>query len=347
LKSYSDTAEIELNYLGRTWRISGAASSFFSPNARGAAEVSAHFRGSLSALGTSLIRAAHGRLEARPLIDDPWGDRLVPEEVRAAYRAKALSRLDALERDYFASGPHAVMDSFLGATRGYANVILRARYTEDALREAINHGAHQYVIIGAGFDSFALRMPAFAQGLPVFEIDQPSTQLLKRRRISECGVTVPPCLHFVSADLANVDLAAVLSETAYRSDQPAFFSWLGVTMFLTPAANLATLRAIARCSAPGSELVFTYLDEKIIRAPSKAFLELQESNRLAGEPFQSGFDVDRLEEDLAKTGLELLRDFSDVELLERLAPSSSNYMRALGFSRIAHARVTGSAGSPA
>jgi methyltransferase (TIGR00027 family) len=334
----SGTANIELSYLGRTWHIGGAASSFFAPAARRAAEVSAHFRGSLSALGTALIRAAHGRLEPRPLIDDPWGDRLVPQEVRAAYLESALSRLDATELAQSTAAPDKVLDSFLGATRAYANVILRTRYTEDALREAIDRGVRQYVIIGAGFDSFALRRPAFADGVSVFEIDQPGTQELKRRRIAQCGIPIPPWLHFVAADLADEDLAAVLARADYRADEPAFFSWLGVTMFLTGAANVATLQAIARCSALGSELVFTYLDERIMRSPSASFLELRESNRLAGEPFLSAFDAEVLDEDLRKVGWNLLRDLSDVQLARQFAPSSEQ-MRALEFSRIAHARV--------
>jgi methyltransferase (TIGR00027 family) len=332
-------AEIELNYLGRSWRLDDASNSTLKPAERLATQVSANFRGSLSALGTALIRAAHGRLESPPLIDDPWGDRLVPDEVRAAYLEMALSKLEAVERARAIEAPDGVLDSFLGATRGYANVILRTCYTEDALRIGIGRGLRQYVIIGAGFDSFALRKPAFADGVPVFEIDQPATQALKRRRISECGIAVPRSLHFVSADLARDDLAAVLCRSTYRPDQPAFFSWLGVTMFLSRAANLSTLRAIARCGAPGSELVFTYLDETIMQSPSNAFLELQEANRQSGEPFLCGFDANRLEEDLRAIGWRLLHDFSDVQLAGRLPGTSSGRMRPMEFSRIAHAQV--------
>src|ERR1700734_2445640 len=111
---------------------------------------------SRTALATSLMRAAHTRLDPHPLIDDPWGDRLVPESVRGVMADAALLQSPA-----------------------YSNVITRTRYAEDALQNAVEGGATQYVLIGAGFDSFALRRPSFAAALQIFEIDFPSTQALK------------------------------------------------------------------------------------------------------------------------------------------------------------------------
>jgi methyltransferase (TIGR00027 family) len=332
-------AYIELQYLGRVWRMGGPVGPLPVQPKRPIGEVSADFRGSLTALGTSLIRAAHSRLDPHPLIDDRWGDRLVPESVRAAYRELAAAKFGEGARTGAMGGADAVIDEYLASSRGYSNVIMRTRYTEDALRDAIAHGIRQYVIIGAGFDSFALRSPAFAKGVPVFEIDQSSTQALKRQRIAECGVSIPASLHLICADLAEDDLGEVLSSTPYDAGRPAFFSWLGVTMFLTREANLETLRAIARIAAPGSELVFTYLDERIFAANSESFRRMQAANRASGEPFQSGFDPDRLGELLRGVGLELLVDLSDAQLAERLACKRTNFMMPLEFSHIAQARV--------
>jgi len=330
-------SEIEVTYLGRHWRLHDAGGSS-RPMERRSGTVSPYFRGSLTALGTALMRAAHGRLEPRPLIDDPWGDRLVPEEVRAAYRETALSKLGARGCDRN-RGPDEVLDAFLAASRGYPNVIMRARHTEDALRQAVHQGIRQYVIIGAGFDSFALRAPAFANGVSVVEIDQPSTQALKRQRIAECGVAPPRALHFVAADLTEGGLERALAHGAYQSSRPAFFSWLGVTMFLTRAANLSTLQAIARLAAPGSELMFTYFNDAIFRSAPDSFRQWNESNRAAGEPFLSGFVPDLLREDLRQAGWELLQDLSEPQLFEGFAPKMSNPMTPLEYSRIAHARI--------
>ena len=212
---------------------------------------------SRTALAASLMRAVHARRDPSPLLDDPWGDRLVPESFRDGFVERILARMDSDARAAALRKPGSIMDDYLLANVAYAGVVVRSRYTEDALREAMSKGVRQYVLIGAGFDSFALRRPAFAKTLEIFEIDHPSTQSLKVQRVEECGFSPPPSVHFVAADLANEDLTAALARSSFRSNEPAFFSWLGVTVYLTRAANLATLRAVATCGARGSELVFS------------------------------------------------------------------------------------------
>lgn len=333
-------AEIQLHYLGRTWQTSVHAGPM-PPTDRPPGAVSSIYSGSMTAMGTALIRAAHGRLDPNPLIEDSWGDRLVPQAVRAAYRDLAMAKWDARARPHAGVAPEQILDEYLGAARTYASVVLRARYTEDALQACIAGGVRQYVIIGAGFDSFALRAPPYADGVPVFEIDLPAVQNLKRQCILDCGIAVPQSLHFVAADLAREALDAALVRTGFRSDRPAFFSWLGVTMFLTREANLATLEAVVRSAAPGSELVFTYLEEAAFRAGSESFRGLQESVQASGEPLRSGFDPDRLAEELHALGLELIEDRSEEQILARLSRNGSHRMTPLPFSRIARARVIG------
>src|ERR1700691_2366699 len=104
-------------------------------------------RASMTAIGTALMRAAHARLDDPVLIDDPWADRLIRDSERFSVRA-AHDGVD--------------LDTALRRHPSYGNVILRARYAEDALAEAVARGVSQYVIVGAGLDSFALRRPAFA-----------------------------------------------------------------------------------------------------------------------------------------------------------------------------------------
>jgi methyltransferase (TIGR00027 family) len=164
------------------------------------------------------MRAAHTRLDPHPLINDPWGDRLVPESARIEIEDAALLR-----------------------SRAYPNVITRTRYAEDALEAAVSRGIRQYVLIGAGFDSFALRRPAFSADLQIFEIDFPATQTLKIQRIKECGMSLPDSVHFIAADLSQESVAAALARSSFEPDRLTFFSWLGVTMYLTREANLATM----------------------------------------------------------------------------------------------------------
>ncbi len=263
---------------------------------------------------------------------------MVPDSARASLRELALSRLDpGAQADALAS-PSTIVENFLLTSPAYTNVILRTRYTEDALKAAVSRGIRQYVIIGAGFDSFALRRPDFAAALDIFEIDHPATQTMKTRRIAECGITLPDSVHFIAADLADRSVAEALLGSPYRADVPAFFSWLGVTMYLTQQSNFAVLRSIASCSGAGSELAFTYLDEKIYASPSESFADLSKSVAALGEPFQSGFNPATLDAELRGCGLRLIEDLNNVEVAARYARAELMDGGATRYSHIALAR---------
>ena len=288
---------------------------------------------SFTALATALMRSLHTRADPLPLIDDPWGERLVPEIVVRKI-AERLPPGDA---------PGAAVDGWLRANPAYSNVITRARFSEDALRDALARGVRQAVMIGAGFDSWALRRPEAAREVQVFEIDHPATQDLKRRRIAACAGGAPAGLHFLPADLSRESLGEVLARSSFSSDAPAFFSWLGVTMYLSRDANLTTLRAIAGCAAPGSELVFSYVDQAAFGAGAMAeeFQVLQRSVAKLGEPFVSGFDPAVLAGDLRAIGLDLIEDCDDTQLVARYDPQGLNGMRPSIRSRIARVHVAG------
>jgi methyltransferase (TIGR00027 family) len=277
---------------------------------------------SRTALATSLMRAAHTRLDPHPLINDPWGDRLVPE---SAKRALATS--------------NEMLDESLMRSRSYANVITRTRYAEDALKAAVSKGVRQYVLIGAGFDSFSLRRPAFAANLQIFEIDFPATQRLKLERIGACGMAFPDGVHFVEADLSVESVAEALARSSFETTRLTFFSWLGVTMYLTREANLATLRSIASCSPAGSEVVFTYLDARLFQAQSDSFRELQRRVAAMGEPFLSGFNPAELAASLATCGLDLIEDLNGSEAAARYDRGGEHDLGQSLFSHIALSRV--------
>jgi methyltransferase (TIGR00027 family) len=270
-------------------------------------------------MATSLMRACHTRLAKSPLIEDPWGDRLVPTWFIEGIRKNELARVGADASKGSTVLPEAMVDAHLRRSPAYAHVILRSRFTEDALAAAVGGGVQQYVVLGAGFDSFALRRPAFARDLMVIEVDHPATQSVKRQRLRECGVTPPENTHYVASDLGLERLASALTRSPFRSDRLTFFSWLGVTMYLTPEANLATLAAIAGCSAPGSQIVFTYLDQQALAASaqSTSFQNMQQTVASIGEPFQSGFDPAALGSILQASGFVLAENLDGAQLAQR------------------------------
>jgi methyltransferase (TIGR00027 family) len=295
---------------------------------------------SRTALVTALMRAAHTRRDPSPLIDDPWGDRLVPKSERDRVSERILARMEPDARAAAQREPVSLLDNYFLANTTYPGVVMRSRYAEDALQAATKRGTRQYVLIGAGFDSFALRRPAFSESLEIFEIDHPATQALKLERIRECGVTLPPSVHFIAADLANETLASALGRSSFRASEPAFFSWLGVTVYLTREANMATLRAVATGSASGSELVFTYVDQIEFADGGRRSPEHPNAQAVArlGEPYMSGFDPRELANDLKQAGLDLVENLNGHQLAERYGRTSGHPLRPSASMHIALAR---------
>jgi methyltransferase (TIGR00027 family) len=206
---------------------------------------------SFTALTAAAARAAHLVVDGEPVI---FADTL----------ASALlgERADELLSYHTSHGTHPVL---AGAR---AQVTCRGRYAEDALARAAGRGVTQYVVLGAGLDSFAYRSGGLAGGrrVRVFEVDHPATQDWKRRALAHARVTVPDGVAFVPADLAAdapADLAADtlpgrLAGAGFDGSTPALVSWLGVTMYLTRDAIAATLAALGGL-APGSEVIADYM----------------------------------------------------------------------------------------
>lgn len=285
---------------------------------------------SRTAMGTALMRALHSRFDPLPLIDDPWGDLLL-----APARGVFETRMREMN-------PDADADSQLRSGPAYPNVIVRARFCEDALKAAVARGVRQYVIVGAGFDSFALRRPDWARDVKIIEVDHPATQAYKLDRLRDCGVPLPSGASFVDADLGAEPLGEALRRSPFRSREPAFFAWLGVTMYLAREANIATFREIARVGAAGSELAFSYADSKRFDAAiaqSARYSRMREMVKSVGEPFVSGFDPATIGVELSACGLRLVEDVGTDDLIRRYDPKGLNGMRADALGRIARAVV--------
>jgi methyltransferase (TIGR00027 family) len=179
-----------------------------------------------------------------------------------------------------------------GATSMFrAGIVARSRYIEDLVTEQAGDGVGQYVLLGAGLDTFAQRRPELAGSLRVFEVDRPGPQLWKRQRLLELGYNVPAWLRMVPVDFeAGASWWERLVAGGFDAGQPAIVASAGVSMYLTAEANEATLRRLASL-APGSTLVMTFqlpldlLDED--DRPGRQFAE--NGARASGTPFISFF----------------------------------------------------------
>jgi methyltransferase (TIGR00027 family) len=299
---------------------------------------------SRTALIAALMRAIHTRLERPQLIDDPWGDKLVSDAEKAALYQRVLDGADPEVRRRLGALPsqQAVIDAVLRSHRTYAGVILRSRYAEDALEGAIAGGARQYVLVGAGFDSFIVRQPSFARDISIFEIDHPASQAMKRQRLDECAISIPANVHFVPADLTQESLASVLARCELSRTWPAFFSWLGVTIYLPRDANLATLHGIATSAATGSQIVFTYVDQRALEGHRPAMEKMRERRATLGEPWLSGFNPATLANELKALGLLLVEDLGGLELRQRYCAGQTGGLSPGTSGHVARVRVTAS-----
>jgi methyltransferase (TIGR00027 family) len=174
-------------------------------------------------------------------------------------------------------------------------VCVRARVADDAVERAVGSGVRQYVILGAGLDSFAYRREDLMARLRVFEVDHPASQAWKRRRLQEIGMAEPPGLVFAPIDFERQTLEDGLRAAGFDFDERAVLSWIGVTMYLTREAISATLVSVSRC-ASGSRLVMTYnLPPSSMTAfDRRVTTSLQKVAIAVGEPFISLFTPEEI-----------------------------------------------------
>jgi methyltransferase (TIGR00027 family) len=205
---------------------------------------------SATARGAALSRAVHQIIDFPHILDDPF----------------AISILGPLPPGEL----QAAVDSQSRALR--ASIVMRSRYAEDRLAGAVARGVRQYVILGAGLDTFACRNPHAQLGLRVFEVDHPATQRFKRERLDKSRIALPPGVTFVPIDFETQTLPQELVAAGFRFDQPAFFSLLGVVIYLTDAAVMEAMRVVGSCVA-GSEIAFSF------SVPDDLLTEAQQSSR--------------------------------------------------------------------
>ena len=277
-------------------------------------------RASITALITAYCRGYHATHDAPLIFDDFLADRLFTAEEHIAFDRNLAETLQLINPDRAASQPdQATALACVMQTHNGPITLSRSRYTEDQLIAALERGVQQYVILGAGFDTFAFRRPELLDRLEVFEVDHPATQAMKQQRLALLDRPYPPQLHFVPIDFLTDRLADALQASAYDPREKSFFSWLGVTYYLTREAIFETLRAVAALAPTGSPIVFDYLDAAAFTSEQTAHRVqlLQAIASRVGEPMQTGFDPDALATDLDRVGFRLEEDLGPAEIEAR------------------------------
>lgn len=280
-------------------------------------------RPSVTAQRVAMRRAAHQLLDDPKVFDDPVALRIIGKE-------NALA-LQADPRQFETTPLSPYMRAFVAA---------RSRYAEDQLALGVRSGVRQYVILGAGLDTFAYRNPYPEKILRVFEVDHPSTQTWKQARLEEVSVALPDNLTFAPVDFETQTLEEGLRSAGYDTAKSAFFSWLGVTEYLTVEVVMATLRLIA--SAPvGSGVVFDYMiSPSLLTAAQRSRLDaLSRRVAFAGEPWQAYFVPELLTRDLRAMGFGYVEDLGPEEINARYFKGRKDGLQVGSLSHIMNARV--------
>jgi methyltransferase (TIGR00027 family) len=251
-----------------------------------------------SALLVALQRAAHQLMDRPLVLDDPLALKILTHDESQALRAE----------------PDRYRTRMAQGLR--TSVVVRSRLAEDEWQAAFARGVRQYVVLGAGLDTSAYRHADVR--VRQFEVDLPQTQAWKRARLHDVGIDVPDTLHYVAVDFETVSLAEGLAHSGFDARQPAYFSWLGVTMYLDESAVIDTLRFIAGC-ARGSAVLFEYLVHLAQLAPASRVALEQMSTELAqrGEPWKSFFEPAALTRAVAGLGFSESRTWTPDELNAR------------------------------
>lgn len=246
------------------------------------------------------IRRAVHQIVDRPLIfEDPVALTILSDEARERVQAEA--------KDDNGNPWGRRLRIFL---------VTRSRFAEEELARALEWGVRQYVVLGAGLDTFAYRNP-FAE-LRVFEVDHPETQAWKRERLEQAGIAIPESLRFAPVDFERDTLDHGLEAVGFRREEPAFFAWLGVVPYLTRDAALSTLGFVAGLPR-GSGVAFDYAipREMMTETERRAFDAMAERVAQAGEPFRLFFRPEELEGELRKLGFTELENVNGAELRAR------------------------------
>jgi len=197
---------------------------------------------SRTALINAYVRGYHAEHDNPKIFNDFLAFRLLTEMER-----------ESIEQMFLAHAPSQLFPDKASALAWLMQIMAgnpiclsRARFTEDSLEDAVKKGVKQYVILGAGMDTFALRRLDLLDQLKVFEVDHPATQAFKRQRINESGLKQPSNLEFIPIDFTKDNLLKELKSSSFNPQIPTFYSWLGVTYYLPNNVVFDTLRLLQR-----------------------------------------------------------------------------------------------------
>jgi methyltransferase (TIGR00027 family) len=286
-------------------------------------------KSSMTALIASFSRAYHAEFDEPIIFDDPIARQLMTDEEYQQIMGYMIGGID-----FFAPEKKAALTGYedllkwVVQTQLAPTPLARAKYCEDMVINAAKIGAEQYVILGAGMDTFAYRNPELLSKLTVFEVDHPDTQAFKKMKVEKAGWDIPENLHFVPVDFTTDDLAEMLLKYDFDTKKITFFSWLGVIYYLTKDIFSDMVGTIASISPEGSGLLFDYPDDQFLLSDVKRVRNQIAMAEAAREPMKPGYCYKELEQLLAESGFLIYEHLTAEDIERRFFTGRSDYLHA-------------------
>jgi len=295
---------------------------------------------SLTSLVTAFGRAYHSKYDSPKIFDDFIVKKLISEEEFSAISRNMINGIQFFNQNVaqkFKDDPEKIL-KWITQVQLSPISLARSAYCEKVLFNELKLGVKQYVILGAGLDTFCFRYPELANTLEIFEVDHPATQEFKKKKLEDVKLRIPNNLHFVSTDFTTKFSHQDLVD-AGLDNKKTFFSLLGVSYYVTKEENAALINELFANVPSGSSIVFDYANEQL-------FVEKGMANRVenmvkmaaaSGEPMKSCFTYNEMENILEKSGLLIYEHLSPTKINEMFFKNRTDYLSAFETVHFIHA----------
>ncbi|MEK3780388.1 class I SAM-dependent methyltransferase [Paenibacillus sp. FSL R5-0810] len=295
---------------------------------------------SITSLISAFGRSYHSKYDTPIIFDDFIANRLISEEEFSAISNNMINGIQFINSEIgqqFKDSPAEIL-KWITQIQLSPVSLARSAYCEKVLLNEIMLGVKQYVILGAGLDTFCFRYPELEHSLNVFEIDHPATQEMKRKKLEAAELHIPSNLHFVSIDFTTKFPYESLLDNGFKN-QKTFFSLLGVSYYLTEEENASLILQLFANVPSGSSIVFDYADENFFIEKGK-FNRVENMVKMAyasGEPMKSSFSYQKIEKLLERSGLLIYEHLSPTKIQELFFRDRTDYLSAFETIHFIHA----------
>jgi methyltransferase (TIGR00027 family) len=295
---------------------------------------------SVTSLVSAFARAYHSKFDTPIVFDDYIVNDLISPQEFSFISENMKQGIQFFNRDIaqkFQDNPNEIL-RWITQVQLSPTPLGRAAFCEDVLRNEVMLGLKQYVILGAGLDTFCLRHPEFNESLEIFEVDHPATQEDKRNRLDLANLKIPVNLQFVPMDFSKKFSAQRLLDARFEYKK-TFFSLLGVSYYLTKEELSSLIHQLFEITPIGSSIVFDYADERFFeeKGLSNRVENTRKMAEVGGEPMKSSFSYHEIEQMLEKSGLLIYEHLTPAMINDRYFSNRTDYLTAFESIHYIHA----------